>query len=330
MITRSLRIQTIPLFIHSQPWSLVGAINRRPLSHAAVLYQNANPDASTKEHKAVRDYVWEHPIYNKEEIESISIAHRKPSTFSDYVALYFVQSLRWSFDLFTGYKHSQPIAKGEVDPNDKSAVASMSLTPDMWMRRFVFLESIAGVPGFVAGIVRHLSSLRKLESEGGWIGTLLQESENERMHLMTFLQMDKPRPFMRLMIFGAQGVFFNAFFFSYLISPKTCHRFVGFLEEEAVMTYSRCIADIDAGNLTEWNETAVIPDIAREYWHLGPDAVLRDLILAIRADESNHRHVNHTFANLERRDRNPFATSDQVGKHASGTGVGEEREDLGL
>lgn len=32
---------------------------------------------------------------------------------------------------------------------------------------------------------------------------------------------------------AAQGVFFNAFFVSYLISPRICHRFVGYLEEEA-------------------------------------------------------------------------------------------------
>jgi len=38
------------------------------------------------------------------------------------------------------------------------------------------------------------------------------------------------------MVMGAQGVFYNAFFFMYLISPKMAHRFVGALEEEAVRT----------------------------------------------------------------------------------------------
>ena len=277
----------------------------------------------------VREYTWEGPSYTADDAESVQIAHRTPSSLSDYVALGFVTMLRWSFDKATGYKHSQKVAKGEISAQSKEAMDNLIMTPDMWMRRIIFLESVAGVPGFVAGIVRHLSSLRKLEREGGWIGTLLQESENERMHLMTFLQMDKPRPLMRLMIFGAQGVFFNAFFFSYLISPRTCHRFVGFLEEEAVMTYTRCLADIDAGNLDEWNNTAKIPEIAKEYWHLPKDAKLRDLILAVRADESTHRHVNHTFANLERRDRNPFAVADQ-GKHNPGRGVGMEREDCNL
>lgn len=30
-------------------------------------------------------------------------------------------------------------------------------------------------------------------------------------------------------------------FVAYLINPKICHRFVGYLEEEAVHTYTRCI-----------------------------------------------------------------------------------------
>jgi hypothetical protein len=45
--------------------------------------------------------------------------------------------------------------------------------------------------------------------------------------------MAEPGWFMRVMVLAAQGVFFNAFFVSYLISPRICHRFVGYLEEEA-------------------------------------------------------------------------------------------------
>jgi len=79
----------------------------------------------------------------------------------------------------------------------------------------------------------------------GWIETLLEESFNERMHLLIFLKMAEPGWFMKLAVIGAQGVFFNAMFISYLISPRTCHRFVGYLEEEAVLTYTREIKDID-------------------------------------------------------------------------------------
>ena len=38
----------------------------------------------------------------------------------------------------------------------------------------------------------HLKSLRKIEDDKGWIKTLLEEAENERMHLMTFIHIAKP------------------------------------------------------------------------------------------------------------------------------------------
>ena len=112
----------------------------------------------------------------------------------------------------------------------------------------------------VAGMTRHLHSMRRMKRDHGWIETLLEESYNERMHLLTFLKMYEPGWFMRTMVLGAQGVFFNAFFFSYLFSPRTCHRFVGYLEEEAVLTYSREIADIEAGKLPGW-EKLQAPDM---------------------------------------------------------------------
>lgn len=139
--------------------------------------------------------------------------------------------------------------------------------------------------------------------------TLLEESYNERMHLLTFLKMYQPKFFMRIMVLGAQGVFFNGFFLAYLISPRTCHRFVGYLEEEAVITYSREIADIDAGRLPGWEKLAA-PDIAVGYWNM-PEGKrsMRDLLLYIRADEAKHREVNHTLGNLDQNeDPNPFVS----------------------
>ena len=86
-----------------------------------------------------------------------------------------------------------------------------------------------------------MMSLRTLKRDHGWIHTLLEEAENERMHLLTFLKLREPGIAFRLAVLGAQGVFFNAFFLSYLISPRTCHRFVGYLEEEAVRTYTHAL-----------------------------------------------------------------------------------------
>lgn len=129
------------------------------------------------------------------------------------------------------------------------------------------------------------------------------------MHLLTFMKMAEPGWFMKLMILGAQGVFYNGFFISYLISSRTCHRFVGYLEEEAVITYSRVIEDLDAGRLPKW-QTLAAPDIAVNYWNM-PEGhrTMRDLLLYIRADEAKHREVNHTLGNLEQKiDPNPFVS----------------------
>jgi hypothetical protein len=54
-----------------------------------------------------------------------------------------------------------------------------------------------GVPGFAAAMIRHLHSLRRMERDHGWIHTLLEEAENERMHLMTFMQLKRPGPIVR-------------------------------------------------------------------------------------------------------------------------------------
>jgi hypothetical protein len=139
------------------------------------------------------------------------------------------------------------------------------------------------------------------------IESLLEESFNERMHLLTFLKMSQPGRFMRFMVLGAQGVWCNALFFAYLISPRTVHRFVGYLEEEAVITYTRQIKDIDEGKLPKW-ETLQAPEIAVDYWKM-PEGrrSMRDLLLYIRADESKHREVNHTLGNLDQvEDPNPY------------------------
>lgn len=194
-------------------------------------------------------------------------------------------------------------------PKVKSWVAFSPMTERKWLVRFLFLESVAGVPGMVAGSLRHLHSLRRLNRDNGWIETLLEEAYNERMHLLTFMKLAEPGWFMRMMIIGAQGVFYNGFFLSYLISPRICHRFVGHLEEEAVLTYTRAIEDIEAGKLPKWKDMDA-PEIAVNYWNMPEGSrKMRDLLLYIRADEAKHREVNHTLGNLDpKTDPNPFVS----------------------
>ncbi len=109
---------------------------------------------------------------------------------------------------------------------------------------------------------------------------------------MTFVEIAKPSKFERILILIAQVIFYNFFFLVYLCSPRTAHRIVGYFEEEAVFSYTEYLADIDNGV----SENVVAPQIAIEYWNLAPDARLREVVLAVRKDEANHRDVNHQFS----------------------------------
>jgi ubiquinol oxidase len=157
----------------------------------------------------------------------------------------------------------------------------------------MMLETIAAVPGMVGGMLLHLKSLRKFQHTGGWIKALLEEAENERMHLMTMVELVKPSWHERLLVITAQGVFFNGFFVFYILSPKIAHRFVGYLEEEAVSSYTQHLNAIESGKV----ENVPAPAIAIDYWRLPKDATLKDVITVIRADEAHHRDVNH-FASV--------------------------------
>ena len=144
-----------------------------------------------------------------------------------------------------------------------------------------------------------------MERDYGWIHTLLEEAENERMHLLTFIKLRQPGYLFRMAVLVTQGIFMNAFFATYLLHPRFCHAFVGYLEEEAVKTYTQIIDAMDDGRLAEM-KVKPAPEIAIGYWRLAQDANMRDLMLAVRADEANHRDVNHTFSNISPSQKNPF------------------------
>ena len=191
--------------------------------------------------------------------------HYVPKNASDRLAYAFVQFLRFFADTFFARRYGH---------------------------RAVVLETVAAVPGMVGGALQHLRSLRRMESDHGWIRMLLEEAENERMHLLTFVSIAQPSQFERLVVLLAQGIFYNCFFLLYLIAPKTAHRVVGYLEEEAVYSYTEYLAGVDKGTYTN----VPAPRIAIDYWKLAPDARLREVIIAVRADEVHHRDVNHQFA----------------------------------
>jgi len=235
--------------------------------------------------QADRNYMMDHPIWSPTEASSIQITHSDPKDFTTRLAYYSVKTIRSLFDYFTGYNHQ-------------------SMTEKKWLFRIIFLETVAGVPGMMGAMVRHLKSLRSFKRDYGWIHTLLEEAENERMHLLTALTLRQPSFSFRAIVLMAQGIFVNFFFMAYLISPRYCHSFVGYLEEEAVKTYTICLRDIE-NNVIPW-KTKPAPEIAISYWHLAKDATMKDVILAIRADEALHREVNHTFSKLKVHEKNPY------------------------
>jgi hypothetical protein len=115
---------------------------------------------------------------------------------------------------------------------------------------------------------------------------LLAEAENERMHLMTFIHIAKPTTLERWLVLFAQGLFYNAFFLLYLISSRTAHRVAGYFEEEAIISYTEYLAEIESGR----TENIAAPQIAIDYWKLLPDARLT-IIDASRANLDRARRL---------------------------------------
>jgi ubiquinol oxidase len=193
--------------------------------------------------------------------------HYKPENTSDRVALAFTKFLRLIADIFFKKKYGH---------------------------RAVVLETVAAVPGMVAGMLMHLKSLRKMEDDRGWIKLLLEEAENERMHLMTFIQVAKPTPLERFIIIAAQLIFIIMYSIIYLISQRTAHRIVGYFEEEAVFSYTDYLKELESGRIKD----QPAPKIAIDYWNLPLHSTLKDVVRVVRDDEAGHRDVNHSFANL--------------------------------
>ncbi len=193
--------------------------------------------------------------------------HFQPQNFSDKVALSFTKFLRFLADTFFKKRYGH---------------------------RAVVLETVAAVPGMVAGMLIHLKSLRKMEDDKGWIKTLLDEAENERMHLMTFIHIAKPTFIERGIILIAQFIFIITYALIYLISQRTAHRIVGYFEEEAVVSYTEYLNELETGKIPD----QPAPEIAINYWNLPLHATLKDVVKVIRDDEAGHRDVNHKFADI--------------------------------
>ncbi|MEX5728498.1 ubiquinol oxidase [Rhodovulum iodosum] len=205
-------------------------------------------------------------MFDKSKETEIALdTHKAPADIHDRIALRLVKAMRVFADAFFAKRYGH---------------------------RAVVLETVAAVPGMVGGLLQHLSAIRHIRDDEGWIRELLDEAENERMHLMTFIKIAQPSALERAVILVGQALFFNAYFFLYLFAPRTAHRVVGYLEEEAVISYTQYLAQVDKGLA----ENVPAPELAIDYWGLPADARLREVIVAVRADEAGHRDKNHGFA----------------------------------
>ena len=202
-------------------------------------------------------------IWTKEELDvAMSTLYRhQPKTISDKIVNKAMYGLYHTFNFMTGYKADNPSVKSIE-----------------W--RLIVLESVAGVPGFVAAGFRHFRSLRGLQRDHGWISTLLEEAENERMHLLVCLKMFEASYLTRTLVIAAQMFLTPILMGVYLVHPKSMHRFVGYLEETACHTYVSIIENVEkpGTNLNEAWKDVKAPPIAIGYWKLNEDAMFVDVL----------------------------------------------------
>ena len=159
--------------------------------------------------------------------------------------------------------------------------------------RAVVLETVAGVPGMVAGVWMHFKSLRVMKAGyGEQIREMLAEAENERMHLMFFIEIAKPNYFERFIVLFAQVIFGLFYLFMYIFFTRTAHRMIGYFEDEAVKSYTEYLELVESGKV----EDIQAPKLAINYYKLSSDAKLSDLIRCVRADEEHHSETNHNYA----------------------------------
>lgn len=232
------------------------------------------------------DHSWrqQNHIWTEDEIaERKATADLKhvPQSMGELVLQKAVRLAYHAFNLVTGYN--------AVDP-PVSAIGY----------RLIILESVAGVPGMLGGMFRHFRSLRQLERDHGFIFTLLEEAENERMHLIVCMSFFEAGHFTRFVVNSAQVAMTPFLAMLYIIRPQYLHRFVGYLEETAVHTYTNIVklTETPGTHLHKaWKETPA-PQVAIKYWQLDDSAMWKDCLNRMLADESHHRDVNHALASL--------------------------------
>ena len=125
----------------------------------------------------------------------------------------------------------------------------------------------------VAGVLMHFKSLRSMKvGYGESIREMLAEAENERMHLMFFIEIAKPNFFERLLVLLAQMIFGLFYLIMYLFFTRTAHRMIGYFEDEAVKSYTEYLQKVEDGEIENF-----VSLLAIQYYGLDRNAKLSDL-----------------------------------------------------
>ena len=169
--------------------------------------------------------------------------HHQPRRFSDRFALAVVKSARLAAD---------------------------ALFDDRYGHRAVLLETVAAVPGMVAASLLHLKCLRRMIDDNGWIRTMMDEAENQRAHLMVFVQIARPSLPERLLILFAQGLVYNTFFLHLSRLSGDGPEVTAYAAEDAVRGYTQYLAGLESGQY----ENMPAPPLSLAYWNLPPTPVL--------------------------------------------------------
>lgn len=253
----------------------------------AKTVSSGNDDPSDHHRYTLRNKIW-----SDDELEDVlktAKQHYEPQTIGQHLQYGILRGAYNIFNFVTRFDKSDP-------------------TPQSMKIRLILLESIAGVPPFIVAGYRHFRSLRNLSYDGGRIYTHLEEAENERMHLVSCMQVFEAGALMKASVYGAQFVLTPFCWFFCLVSPRSMNRFVGYLEELACETYSTVLSKVNDPSTklyAAWHETSA-PPVAIEYWQLPENATWPDVLRYIYADETNHRDINHTFADISVNARNPL------------------------
>lgn len=101
-----------------------------------------------------KSYRMAHPVYSAVDLSSVKVEHQVPVTIKDKIAHSMINLIYNGYNLVTRYDAGKA-------------------TQRTWLNRMIHLETVAGVPGMVGGMHRHLKSLRTLERDHGWIHHLV-------------------------------------------------------------------------------------------------------------------------------------------------------------